>query len=314
MAYVHGCTEVHRPVDNEVRQCFLTHGHRLVRSAAAVLGHLHLLETDTGVVVAQVTGEEGVHGRARKLQLLVEGHTVLAVHLHVIDAGAGALHLADPVLGEVWPHDGIFATLQHKEGRRALTDVTYWPPLSVVGPLPCPAYLRGRCAASGTSHRAVVVLPRVGIVVESRARCCHTRHEREMSAGRVTVGADARGVDAELVGMSLHPADGAAHVLDAGGQRCLLHEAVVHVGDDVALHGIVNHERAIDSIVLRAGAPSPTMNDEDGRAVLLWAEEGLCEVEDTGGSFSIIDILRDGDLLLGRLHEALHDGRGRGFA
>ena len=39
--------QVHRSIDHEVGQRFLSHGHCLVATTAAVFHHLHLLEADT---------------------------------------------------------------------------------------------------------------------------------------------------------------------------------------------------------------------------------------------------------------------------
>ena len=124
-----------------------------------------------------MTGEEGVHGRSCKLHLLVESYSVLAMHLDVVDSRACPLHLHDPILCQVRPHDGVFTSLQHKEGRLVIAYVANRPPLGVQ----CPgdigvADLCRRCAARGTSYAARLLTPRVGVVIEGCALGCNASH------------------------------------------------------------------------------------------------------------------------------------------
>ena len=130
----HSPVHIDGMIDYEVGQRKLAHSHSLVGTAAAIVGHLELLEADGGIVVLEIAGIEGIHSRTGELELLVEGYAMLAVHLHIVDRCPGLLHLAHPVLGEVRPYDGILASLQHEEGRGAGTYVADGPPLGMVGP------------------------------------------------------------------------------------------------------------------------------------------------------------------------------------
>ena len=225
------------------------------------------------------------------------------MHLHVVHRCSSPLHLRHPVLGEVRPHHRVFTALQHQERCLRSTDVADGPPFSVVGPLTGATNLRGRRSTGGTRHRAVIFTPRVFLVGEGLAFSRHACHQRQVSARRVAVGADAVGVDAQSAGVRLHPADGAAHILNAGGQRGLLCESVVHVAHHVALHGVVHHQRSVDHIVLRPCTPSAAVNDKDGGSVPLWSEEWLCQIEHSARPYigAVGDVLRDGDLFLLRL-------------
>ena len=66
----------------------------------------------------------------------------------------------------------------------------------------------------------------------------------------MAVSAYALRVDAQFVGIRLHPADSAPHVFDTGRKWSLPRKAVVHVGHHVALHGIIHHQSTINDIIL----------------------------------------------------------------
>ena len=119
----------------------------------------------------------------------------------------------------------------------------------------------------------------------------------------MAVGADALRVDAQFLGVTLYPSYGGLHVLDAGGQRSLLHQSVVHVADHVALHGIVDHQRAVNHVVLRPGAPSAAVDNQDGGPVGLRSEQRLRHVEYSTWAYvgAIGHVLSHGNLLLLRL-------------
>ena len=296
----HSHVHIHRVINHEVGQRALTNCHGLVRSAASVVGHFHLLHLDIRVVEPQMASIEGIHGRTSELQLLVVSHAVVAMHLHIIHRRASTLHLRHPVLREIRTHDRVFATLQHKDRCALLADIADRPPLVVCRPRTVRiANLGRRRTTYGTSHAARLVHPRtLGLVGESLALCTHSEHQGEVSSSRMTVSANAVGVDAQLLCMSLHPSHGTAHVLNAGWHRCLLRKAVVHICHHISLHGIINHQRAIDSIVLGASAPASSMNDEDGRSVGLLTEQGLCQVEHSAFSHirAVRNVLRHGNL------------------
>ena len=272
-AHAHSGIEVHRTIDHKVGQRLLTYGNGFVRPAAAKVGHFHLFETDRWVVVFEVAGIESVHCRTSEFQLFVESHAMVAMHLDIIDLCASPLHLHHPVFSQVRSDGRVFATLQHKERSRVLADIPDRPPFGVLRPRDVGiTYLCWRRSTSSTCHRAVVLTPWILSVVERLAVGCHTRHQREVSSSRMAIGADALWVDTQLLGIGFHPSNGAAHILDAGRQRRLLNQAVVHVADHVAFHGIVDHQCAIDHIILRSRTPSATMNNEDGWAASLRSE------------------------------------------
>ena len=176
-ANCHSCIHVHRTIDNEVWQALLAHGYSLVAATATVFNHLHLFETDAGIVMLQVTGKEGIHRRTGELQLLVECHAMLTMYLYVIDCRTCLLHFHDPVLCQVGADDGVFSTLEHEKWCFTLADITYRPPFLMVCPFASTTNFCRRSSACGTGHL-----------------CRQSSHQRQMPTSRVTVGADAVGV------------------------------------------------------------------------------------------------------------------------
>ena len=244
--------------------------------------------------------KESIQSRTSELQLLVESHAVLSVHLHVVNRCASLLHLHDPVLRQVWFHNGVFSTLQYKERRLAFADMADGPPFRVIGPRSGATNLCGRRTTGSAGNRTIELLPGISSIVESLANRCQACHERQVSASRVSVGSYAVRVNAQLLSIRLHPAYGAAHVFDTGRHRSLLHQPVVHVAHHVALQGIVNHQCAIHHVILRTGTPSTAVYDEDGRSVFLRPEERLGEVEHSAWPHvgSVRNVLSHGNLLL----------------
>ena len=117
-------------------------------------------------------------------------------------------------------------------------------------------------------------------------------------------------VNTQSVGIHLHPTDGTTHIFNAGWRFRFLNQAVVHICYDIAFHGIVNHEGAIDHVVLGACTPAATVDDEDGGTVLLGTEEGLCEVEHSAGAHigAVGDVFGHGDFFLLVLCRQREDG------
>ena len=167
----------HRTIDHKVRQRLFTYCHSLLRTASTIFYHFHLFERNARVFILQVTGKKSIHRRASELELLVESHAMLSMHLHIIYRSPCPLHLYHPVLRQIRTHDRVFATLQYEERRLTLTYITDRPPLRMISPVSSTAYLRRRCTSRSTGHRTVVLLPWILIIREGLALCSHASHQ-----------------------------------------------------------------------------------------------------------------------------------------